>query len=241
MNTSSTVLIPNAPSYHGHVYVIQFSDQTIKVGRTRRPRHRIRAHQDDAAKFGIRIENVWLSRHHVEYKANERDLISHMHSLATLSAGSEYFTGGSFSDATAYAQSLPTTAWSQAEVALREEEDRRRSNAMVDAWMGDRKTPDVPPVLSMLFSDFSQLFDQPVEMMGPNDSAHSVMEMVALLAKATDGDEDSILDSSYIKMVGRVAKTIVETQVLKLEVWALQEDRDDLLATYREAIAGGAA
>ncbi|QYC53725.1 G-I-Y Y-I-G endonuclease [Gordonia phage Leroy] len=229
-------LVDKAPSYHGHVYVIAFSNGTIKVGRTRRPRHRIRTHQDEARRFGISIENLWLSEHHVEYKDTEHSLICHMREVATASSGAEYFADADFKRTVAFANSLPRSAMSPKEIEERAEADKRRAQARVEAWLGPRGT-EIPPTITALFGDFQRTFGGTrVERHTSEDERDEVIANIERLASMTHQDVDEILDLDYIDMMGRIARSAIDCQILKLGTWARQNGRADLLMTFRESL-----
>jgi hypothetical protein len=90
----------------GHVYVIRFSSQIVKVGRTAAPRTRMRWHLSSAAWYGTTIEKAWLSRPHVDVVPNERALIKYGRERATAQTGNEYFRGVDFADVVRLAESL---------------------------------------------------------------------------------------------------------------------------------------
>lgn len=84
---------PDRATSGGHIYIIEFSDGTVKVGSTTTPASRIRAHRSDAEAFGLTIAYGWLSGNHDKYIESERRLITAAASMATSRGRLEYFRG----------------------------------------------------------------------------------------------------------------------------------------------------
>lgn len=78
-----------------YVYVIEFSNGTVKVGRSSMPEFRIQQHQRDARAFGFDLSRVWLSEAHADAKATELALIRECSAMAGITSGArrEYFNG----------------------------------------------------------------------------------------------------------------------------------------------------
>lgn len=128
------VLADDMPAYHGCIYVVAFSDGSIKVGKTRRPKTRLRTHLNKSAEHGLEMINLWISGEHVEYAENETALINSLSACAEVRVR-ETFTGASLGDATRLAAELPHTRLSEAEITdrLRAESTWSRDEAM--DWM----------------------------------------------------------------------------------------------------------
>lgn len=80
----------------GYVYVIEFSNGVIKVGRTQNPEGRLSAHRGNARKFGAQVTNSWVSPLHEDWRENEHRLIGIAWALGGEVRGEEYFTGAAF-------------------------------------------------------------------------------------------------------------------------------------------------
>lgn len=77
----------------GCVYAIQFDDLSVKVGQAIDPVKRIATHQREAARFGLRITQIW-SASVPRAGAVEDRLIAYCLSCGTVRPGTrEYFTG----------------------------------------------------------------------------------------------------------------------------------------------------
>ena len=98
-----------SPGPVGFVYVIEFSNGTVKVGRTENPDSRMSAHAAAGKKFGALITDKWLSPQHSEWLANETRLKGIAAELGGTVAAQEYFTGVGFADVVARAQELTFT------------------------------------------------------------------------------------------------------------------------------------
>jgi hypothetical protein len=127
-------LTNDMPDYHGCIYVIAFSDGSIKVGKTRRPKSRLRTHLNKAAEHGLEMVNLWISGEHVEYAENETALIDSLSARAEVRVR-ETFTGTSFDDATRLAAELPRTRLSETEIAERLQAEATWSRDEATAWM----------------------------------------------------------------------------------------------------------
>lgn len=88
----------------GHVYVIQFSNGVVKVGKAVHPESRIGDHRHDAAVHNISIVDGFVSDAHPGQSKTERELIKFCaHHGTRTAAGNEYFTGIDFEAACSFA------------------------------------------------------------------------------------------------------------------------------------------
>ena len=94
----------------GFIYVIGFSNGTVKVGRSQDLERRLAAHRSHGRKFGADITDKWVSPQHAEWRQNETKLIAIAHELGGRVTAAEYFTGLAFADIVARAQDLPFTS-----------------------------------------------------------------------------------------------------------------------------------
>ncbi|MET8381587.1 hypothetical protein ABZV14_01135 [Streptosporangium canum] len=93
----------------GHIYVIELSNGTIKVGQTEYPHQRLSTHRRGALRFGLTVVREWCSSRHLAFLANEKRLISFCkESGGEYATGrrSEYFTGLDFTIIQAFAEQL---------------------------------------------------------------------------------------------------------------------------------------
>ena len=93
----------------GYVYVIAFSNGTVKVGKTQNTVQRLYAHKSDARKFGLTITDEWVSPLHAEWHSNELKLKYIAASLAGVPMGREYFSNVGFASVAGRAAGLTFT------------------------------------------------------------------------------------------------------------------------------------
>jgi hypothetical protein len=122
----------------GYVYVVLFSDGTVKVGSSADPASRLAIHRADAACFGITIPDYWVSPWRHGFGAIERFLLGTLERLgATARAGREYFADLDFERAVAAAedaveQMAKPFSPQRFGAALMEAQHRRRSQPPSD-------------------------------------------------------------------------------------------------------------
>lgn len=107
----------------GYVYVLAFSNGTIKVGRTKNARQRLSAHKSDARKFGTAVTDQWFSPLHAEWIENETALMKIATELGGVAQGTEYFNGADFAAVVEIARALPFTSANPETVPAVKEED----------------------------------------------------------------------------------------------------------------------
>lgn len=80
----------------GYLYVIEFSNGTVKVGRSDTPQNRIASHRHAAQAFGARVQRVWVSDGHEHSNLTEAKLLER---LPEPLCGNEWFDTVMFDDA----------------------------------------------------------------------------------------------------------------------------------------------
>ncbi len=91
----------------GYIYVIEFSNGTVKVGRSAEVTERIKVHDATARSFGLSIISKWTSPLHRDWKDNEEKLKALAEELGGVPNNGEYFAGLSFGLIAAAAAGLP--------------------------------------------------------------------------------------------------------------------------------------
>jgi hypothetical protein len=91
---------------NGHIYIIEFSGNIIKVGFATNPEERLRTHASDGAALGHSIERSWISSRHASADANEQRLIVFCVGRSSRRHRSEYFSGVSFDEVHDFAKGL---------------------------------------------------------------------------------------------------------------------------------------
>jgi predicted GIY-YIG superfamily endonuclease len=110
-----------------HVYVLEFTSGTVKVGQTGNPANRFKEHGHAAQAHGHSVIRSWTSVPCTEFKANEDALIAFCAERWTSAVGREAFEAADFDAIVEYAQGLPYTRVTESELDVRQ--DRYRAVA----------------------------------------------------------------------------------------------------------------
>lgn len=90
----------------GHVYVLRFSNNTVKVGRTIDPDERFEHHKTTARKDQSILTDMWVSPQHGNSNQTERKLIEFCQVRGIKHRGNEWFSNVRYDDLVKYAQEL---------------------------------------------------------------------------------------------------------------------------------------
>lgn len=90
----------------GHIYVMRFSNETVKVGRTTDPDERFERHKATARKDKSILTDFWVSPQHGNSDQTERKLIKFCQRTGLKHRGNEWFSGLLYDDVVKYAQTL---------------------------------------------------------------------------------------------------------------------------------------
>lgn len=99
--------LPGKSPLGGYLYVIRFSVDIIKVGRTIAPAGRFHTHYSHSRGLGISVTDQWVSSPHSETQRNETSLVEFCQSRAEKVNGREYFAGLRFDEVIRFAETLP--------------------------------------------------------------------------------------------------------------------------------------
>lgn len=91
----------------GYIYVLEFSNDVVKVGKTISPRTRAGEHERDVSRFGETIVRWWLSKVHRGYHENEVALITAGARMGRTLGSVEFFADCSFAALVEVARGLP--------------------------------------------------------------------------------------------------------------------------------------
>jgi len=89
----------------GYIYVVGYTSGLIKVGQSRTPRKRLRAHRSHGAVFGVDVVDAWVSPPHRNYTQNEVRLIKFCQRKGKATSN-EYFRDVGFAVAVEAAEAL---------------------------------------------------------------------------------------------------------------------------------------
>lgn len=132
-------------AYHkdGYVYVVEFSDGTVKVGKARSLRSRLGNHRHDAEKFALSISRWWGSPLHRGYGDSEKQLITHASTVGGIQGGREYFSGVDFSGVVEFASSLQMTPTSPQLAESEEKQSHEKAQGFVRSLFPNSKYPRI--------------------------------------------------------------------------------------------------
>lgn len=86
-------LLPKRAKQGGHIYLIEFSDSTVKAGKSISPQSRMTQHYGESIRYGQRPIRIWVSPEHKNYSGNESAAMRICAEHGELSGGREYFSG----------------------------------------------------------------------------------------------------------------------------------------------------
>lgn len=82
----------------GHIYLVEFSDGTVKAGKSINPQSRMSQHYGESIRYGLEPTRVWVSPEHKNYSENETIAMKICAKHGQLSGGREYFAGDGLFD-----------------------------------------------------------------------------------------------------------------------------------------------
>jgi len=218
-----------------HVYVIEFSSGTIKVGQTRSPQKRIDQHSKAAAAHGHTVRRNWISGPHAEFEANERALIAFCAARWEASSGREYFARASFELIAEYAQALPFHRFTVEELERVAADGAERGEAFIRAIRPEGAAPSVEAFLP------SRLQLE----LGPNwyakFSAALAQYQEELIGRHMDADDVAIMARQlFASMTRREFEDAINHLVIGYWAELVEEERDEsLLSPAMRVIRGG--
>lgn len=142
------------------IYVLEFSDGTLKVGRSNNCAHRIETHRKNAATFGIKVEQQWTSKAHVNTHDTEAALVAYCHQRAKETIRVEWFHGLEFSKVVAHAETLNYDT----NFTAHAREKGQRAEALVEAmrgfWGQPEKLGDITEQMKGLVHQTHEMYAQ---------------------------------------------------------------------------------
>lgn len=137
-------ITPKPRGGEAYIYLVEFSDGTVKAGFSTKPSKRLVSHRDNAACFGIAVINTWVSQPHLGAQENERRLLGWCTGAATKVRGAEYFLGVSFVDAVRYADRLRMPRHTDRSFAEHEAQQKAAGDAVRKALFGTAQPLAMP-------------------------------------------------------------------------------------------------
>lgn len=220
----------------GFVYVIKFSDNTVKVGRSKKPDERLQQHRLDGAKFGLTIARWWVSDLHRTFEATESLLTGFARDSGALQGGLEYFTNLSFAKTVEFASSLNVRTSTPDEISIYEaksEESRRRWQAALEGPLSDGlHTIKVPAdttswILSTFFDPRAELPKFEDETLSDEQRAQMI-ETTENLSETLGLPADDILTWGTFDYLCRILDSLVHSAKLGMRIRIRDEDREEM-------------
>jgi hypothetical protein len=241
------------PGDQGHIYIIEFDNQTIKVGKASNPQARVRAHQSNAQPMGRSINRVWVSKVHGNYSANERALIAFGSRASRETIRAEYFVGLPFAQVLRFAKSLQYEVLDAAAVEARDKAIHDRWAPAIRAGL-DRVSQDMVSV-PQAYVDAAERWLSPIFGISPNPhQPRTIPECFAAgdpdemrscaerLAEIKNVPVEEILDMSIVDVLADLLHSMVETEISRMKIFAYENDRFDMVQPGRffaEDVEGG--
>lgn len=230
-----------------YIYIVAFGD-VVKVGRSAGPRERVVQHRRTFAQHGP-LHRIWISGPHMDSRANELALIDYCQQIGKLIPGTtEAFSGVPVEAVVRLAEGLPYLRFDVEAAELvrskaRAEYREHLDETGVSLRMIDFHSPDFVLVKRDVWNRlheeslprmFGRAGDQhAVTSIAPTGIPDSlVMEMAEVLA---DGDIESLMDMTFIDIISHAARSKVSLEAALLRTYALENKREDLLRTVRDA------
>lgn len=130
--------VPSTSDDGSYVYVLEFSNGTVKVGYTKNPRQRLTGLVKESARYGQTMTRHWVSVPHWNAWENEKVLIEFCASRFSevIDSGSgEYFAEGDFDDVINFSNTLNFRVLSSSERKIHEEAAEKKGREMAQALM----------------------------------------------------------------------------------------------------------
>lgn len=235
-----TEIISHTPHSHdGYIYVIEFSDKTVKIGRTQSMERRGAQHDGDAQKFGLTIVRTWSSPAHRKYKSNENALGKYCREIpGSENRAREYFTGVDFDDVVLFANGLDLSPSTPDERDADDEKSRRASDALKAATIGRKdgagKLYWVATGRESQAYILGRFFDHrlPLPKFTDRDNPNldAIRELASSICTGSDYTYRDLDDWSDLDLLEHLLDSVVETAKIQFRNRIVEEGRSDLLA-----------
>lgn len=238
----SLLRLPGRHEHHrfvGHVYVIEFGNGTIKVGRTANPFSRISKHAESLLPSGHQIVKAWVSIAHRNPAATEKLLIAFGRANCSGVVRDEYFHGLRFADVVAHALRMDYKPIDPDEIAelVREERERARAFGHILGVTDDR-----PRLFEAAQAAIAAAFGRkpdgthrvPVAFGAASpEQLRAVLEEVAL---AKGCPVDDVLGMTWLEILSELMCAVVRVEALQLKAHALNSGHLEILETAEDML-----
>lgn len=216
--------------HDGLVYVIEFSDHTIKVGKTKRWLSRLRDHTGDASRFGLTVLRTARSNVHRNYHASERELIERASASATQGFRHEYFRGVPFSELAEFVAEVCGKPSSAEEIAADEDRERivrARAKSWVEELFPPRPKVEVESEHARWV--FAALLTEGATLPSLPGDSKATAKIIDALVTAKGIARDEAEEMSMVDVIQHLAETYIEIGLHRLVIEAYSSERSDLL------------
>ncbi|MER7361909.1 hypothetical protein [Nonomuraea wenchangensis] len=216
----------------GFLYVVEFTDGWIKVGRTRNAKVRINDYAKEAYMRRAKVVRVHLSGPHEGYEANEATLINFCAGRAQDAIGREYFHGLRFEAVSRFVDGLPQRLATDEEVAERKRQAHEcRERLRRHGLSGEKTDEEIGRLIAEDLHDSIARFlgrrpdgsyptiPRNIDMSDP-DYPQNLLEQVDEIAEWRGVPIQQILDMSWIDFHASAIHAMVRTQVAHFKAYA---------------------
>lgn len=236
----SLLKLPGRHEHHryvGHVYVVELSGGTTKLGRTANPFGRISRHAEQAAPYGAKILRLWVSIAHRNPVEVEQALIRHARENSVGAIRNEYFQGLDFSAVVEAANRMSFQAIDLGELA-----EAERARVPLFGRVGPPRE-DGPDVLAEAQAAVAALFGRgddgtqsvPVALEGSGSKElHAVLSEIA---QAKGCSLQDVLALTWVDVLEEMTTAIVRTEALRLKAYACKTGQTEILETLGDRLA----
>lgn len=226
-------------AYHkdGYVYIVEFNDGTVKVGKAKNLQIRLANHRQDAEKFKLSIAQWWGSPLHRDYADTEKLLIEFASGTGDIHGGREYFTGVSFDRAVEFASSLHLAPTPSSVAAAEIEESEESTKEFVRSLFPNSKYPriyvDSWSAAVALGAFFDPTEDLP-EMSGDllPETRGELFDLAEGIASDQGVDADVVAAWSSYDWMCHLLDTAVRSAKLGMRIRIAEEGRQDLYESW---------
>lgn len=245
--------LPARTNHGGHIYLIEFSDGTVKAGKSINPRSRMNQHYGESIRYDISMSRVWVSPEHKNYAENEVTAMEACAQHGEISGGREYFSGAELFDQVKpmleNLEFLP--GGSDGGMSMREwvQDYIEAEHAKYDLEKLQEMLGETPVVLlhqlGLLHHNESspqKLYDWVMndESYDSYEKRLDMLDLYMKLADLYDMPAKDFLDMDYFEKTELLIHRMVSSQIRLLRAVARNEGMDDLLHPIRENILDAA-
>ncbi|MEO3856194.1 GIY-YIG nuclease family protein [Acrocarpospora sp. B8E8] len=235
--------------YVGHVYVIQLSNGTIKIGMTANPCQRVEQHLKQAGPFELRIVRLWLSIAHRNPVQVEKLLLGFARENSKGQILDEYFKGLNCDAMVEFARGVQFAPIDPEEIAAVLKAERERIPIFGHVNYDPPTSPPVDPVadlpehartvISQLFgrnADGSYGFKPPAEMEASVETAEAAWDVACEIADARGCCLECVLQRTPLDFLKETLLAIVEAEASRLAQHVHEHGQHGWVTPFGEAI-----